>query len=168
MGLRILPYDLDRAVNYVAEQIGVNPDDLNRLIAFESGWDPQAKNPYSSARGLLQFIDDTARDLGYRDSLDLVTKNPTRTDQLLGPVLQYLSRYIPYENPQSLYLAVFYPPARTWAPDREFPDTVQAVNPGIRTVRNYIEKVEGKVNWGGMAIVAAAALVGVGIYLFFS
>jgi hypothetical protein len=168
MAVRILPYDVDVALHQVAGSLGIEPDDLNKLIDFESRWDPQAKNPYSSARGLLQFIDSTAQSLGFKDSADLVTKNPTRVDQLLGPVLDYLARYKPFDNTQALYMSVFYPSARNWAPDREFPDTVQNVSPGIRTVQNYVDKVEGKPNWRGLAVVAAAAFLGIGIYLFFS
>ncbi|WGW12757.1 tape measure protein [Saxibacter everestensis] len=35
---------------------GVNWDDLNYIVSRESGWNPRAKNPRSSAAGLPQFI----------------------------------------------------------------------------------------------------------------
>jgi hypothetical protein len=39
-------------------------DAIATLISFESGFKPDAKNPGSSASGLIQFLDSTARDLG--------------------------------------------------------------------------------------------------------
>jgi soluble lytic murein transglycosylase-like protein len=46
-------------VNGIANRLGVSYNDLLRLIEFESGFKPDAKNPYSSARGLIQFTDAT-------------------------------------------------------------------------------------------------------------
>jgi len=123
---------------------GARPDDLNALIAFESNFDPWAKNPLSSARGLLQFTNMTARELGYKDSADLVEKNPDFSSQIQNAVIPYLKKYAPFPNQQSLYLSVFYPAARTWQPDAIFPASVQAVNPGIRTVQDYINKVNSR------------------------
>lgn len=128
----------------VASRLQVDPSHLYRLINFESGWNPKAKNPYSSARGLIQFIDSTARELGYENSLDLVEKNPTVEEQLAGPVYQYLKKYAPFPNEQSLYMAVFYPVARRWSLGTEFPEHVKKVNPGIEVVGDYVEKVRNK------------------------
>jgi len=127
----------------VSESLNVNPKWLWSLIQFESKWNPQAKNPNSSARGLIQFIDSTAQSLGYKNSLDLVTKNPTAEQQLFFPVYQYLSQFAPFPTEQSLYLSVFYPAARNWALHKEFPKNVQAVNTGIVTVNDYINRVRG-------------------------
>jgi len=38
-------------------------------------------------------------------------------------------------------MAVFYPVARTWPLDKEFPSIVQQKNPGIVTVEDYMNKV---------------------------
>ena len=130
------------ALEDVAADLGTKPKWLWQLISFESGWDPQVKNPGSSARGLIQFMNSTARELGYLDSAGLVRSNPTREKQLRGPVLDYLRRYAPYGTEQSLYMAVFYPAARHWDQEREFPPEVQEANPGIRTVRDYVEHVQ--------------------------
>lgn len=138
----ITPADLI-ALNDVAIRLNVTYADLFSLIMFESGFNPQAKNPRSSARGLIQFIDSTARSLGYTDSLDLVTKNPTIQQQL--PLVEaYLKQYAPFNDKQDLYLSVFYPKYRRVDPGTVFPDTVQAANPGITTVRDYIDLVDGK------------------------
>lgn len=129
------------ALNDVAAQVGTTPAILYRLIDFESAWDPAAKNPNSSARGLIQFIDGTAEWLGYQDSADLVNKHPTIEDQLRGPVSEYLGRYGPYDSEYKLFMAVFYPAARTWPPDQQFPEWVTAANPGIRTPADYVNLV---------------------------
>lgn len=138
---------------------------LVNLIRFETAgtFDPKIKNPGSSARGLIQFMDATAKDLGYADSLDLVERNPTVSGQLLGPVREYLDRYRPFPTEQSLYMSVFYPRARDWPLDAEFPAWVRNANPGIRTVRDYVDKVRrsgGSV--GGLmlaAFIVAAATI---------
>lgn len=128
-------------ITAAALEIGTRPDDLNALINFESKYNPTAKNPLSSARGLLQFTNTTARELGFSDSTDLINKNPTFTSQIKNAVIPYLKRKAPFPTQQSLYMSVFYPAARTWSANSIFPANVQAVNPGIRTVQDYINKV---------------------------
>lgn len=130
----------------VAKSLEVNPDWLYNLIDFESGFNPKAKNPYSSAKGLIQFTDATAQSLGYTNSQELIDKNPDISSQLLFPVLQYLLRYKPFPTEQSLYLAVFYPKYRYSDPGTEFPDSIKAVNPGINSVQDYINLVKKKEN----------------------
>ncbi len=125
----------------IASKLGIPPLKLQNLIEFESKWNPSAKNPYSSARGLIQFTNRTAQGMGYEDSLDLVNKNPTIEQQLKNPVYKYLKKYKPFKGDQSLFMAVFYPKARNWHQDKEFPEYVQKVNPGIKTPRDYIKKV---------------------------
>lgn len=137
----------EKALQYVADKIGVPKKKLWGLIQFESSWNPSAKNPYSSARGLIQFVNKTARGMGYRSSYDLVLKNPTIEDQLYDPVLKYFMQYIPYKNDQSLFMAVFYPKARFWPELKEFPAWVLKVNKGIRTPLDYMNYVYKKLNW---------------------
>lgn len=36
------------------------------IVARESSYNPKAKNPNSSARGLFQFLDDTRKDFGWQ------------------------------------------------------------------------------------------------------
>jgi len=126
----------------IAMQLQVDTDDLFKLIKFESKWNPQAKNPFSSARGLIQFTDSTARALGFENSLDLVNKNPTISDQL--PIVKrYLDQFKPFANKQELYLSVFYPKWRKFKPSTPFPASVIRVNPGINVIADYVNKVEG-------------------------
>lgn len=141
----------------IADNLGVNYLDLYRLIKFESGWNPQAKNPQSSARGLIQFTDNTARSLGLMDSLDLVSHYPTITDQL--PLVErYLLKFKPFPTKQSLYMSVFYPAARKWDKNKRFPDSIITANPGVYTPEDYAAKVEGrKVERGGVLLLIIAA-----------
>lgn len=155
-----------KALQEVSASLGIDPNDLYKLIDFESKWNPQAKNPYSSARGLIQFTDKTAQSLGYKDSLDLVTKNNSIESQLYFPVLQYLSQFKPFPTKQSLYLSVFYPKARTWSLNTEFPDTVKKVNPGIVTVADYINKIDKRTVAGFSG--GLLSLMVLGLLLLFS
>jgi len=149
----------------VSASLGVQPQWLYNLIRFESGWNPLSKSgmPYNKAkvdkglenpkfaRGLIQFIDSTAIDLGYKSADDLVDRNPDVSSQLFFPVKQYLEKYKPFPTEQSFYLSVFYPAARSWNPNQFFPDSVLAANPGINTPGDYVRKVRGKINGIGIA-----------------
>ena len=155
---------VNKALQEVSASLGVTADDLKNLINFETAgtWNPQIKNPYSSARGLLQFTDKTAQSLGYKDSLDLVTKNNSIESQLYFPVLKYLSQFKPFPTKQSLYMSVFYPKYRNVDPFTHFPDTVKKVNPGIKTVQDYINKIEGKKS--NVVSAGLLSLLAIGIY----
>ena len=48
----------------VAKRIGCDPNDLMAVMNAESGLNPSAKNKGSSASGLIQFIESTAKSLG--------------------------------------------------------------------------------------------------------
>jgi len=130
-----------KALEDIARKLGSTPRRLALLINFESSWNPTIKNPRSSARGLIQFMDKTAKRMGYRGSLDLVQQHPTIQSQLRGPVYDYLRPMAPFPTDQSLFMAVFYPKARTWLPGRQFPENVKRVNPGIKTPADYVRKV---------------------------
>lgn len=161
-----LEVKIAKALQEVSASLGIDPNDLYNLIKFESNWNPQAKNPNSSARGLIQFTDKTAQSLGYKDSLDLVTKNKSIESQLYFPVLQYLSKFKPFPTKQSLYMSVFYPVARNWPLNKEFPDTVKKANPGIVTVADYINKIDKKAVAGISG--GLLTLMVLGLIFFFS
>lgn len=130
-----------RALDQTAARLGVGSNKLKALIQFESRFNPTIKNPYSSARGLIQFVDSTARRLGYNSSADLVSKHPTVRSQLEGPVYAYLKQFKPFPTDQSLFMSVFYPKARLWPAGKQFSKAIQKVNPGIRTPGDYTKKV---------------------------
>lgn len=143
----------EKALKEVAGRLGVHRDWLFNLIKFESGWNPKAQNPRSSAAGLIQIVSARAREQGYRDSLDMIKQNPSIEKQLRGPVYEYLKGFKPFPTAQSLYMAVFYPAARFWDPNKFFPATVgqgskqvpwSFLNPGIYTPAHYVARVEGR------------------------
>jgi hypothetical protein len=124
----------------VSNSVGIHPSWLANVVNFESGGNPQARNPYSSATGLIQFIKSTASRLG------------TSVDALYGmsgtEQMAYVERYFaPYKgrlsSQEDVYMAVFYPKA-IGNPDYRFPASVLAVNPGIYTPRDYAEKANRK------------------------
>lgn len=125
----------------VSSALGIPSDWLYQLIDFESKWNPAAVNPYSAARGLIQWTNTTARGMGYASALDLVNKSPDRISQLIGPVFEYLKPYRPFPTQQSLAMAVFYPKYRSVPADTAFPVNVLAQNPGIKTPADYMKKV---------------------------
>lgn len=149
-------------IGQAAARIGADPVALHNLISFETNnsFSPLIKNPTSSARGLIQFTDDTARSLGYSDSADLVLKNNTFSAQLAGPVVSYLSRYMPFETRQELYMAVFYPAAKDWPLSRPFPEWVTRANPGIKKVGDYVSLVEGRPKYYYYGIPILALIIG--------
>lgn len=121
-------------IERVSGQLNIHPSWLANVINFESGGNPQARNPYSSATGLIQFIPSTASRLG------------TSTDALYGMTgrqqMAYVERYFSsyagkLRSQEDVYMAVFYPKA-IGNPDYPFPASVTAVNPGIYTPRDYV------------------------------
>ena len=151
------------ALTTAAAALSIPREWLFGLIKTESGWNPAAKNPYGSARGLIQWVDSTAKELGYSSSLDLVTKHPTREAQLLGPVVAYLKKWLPITSPEALAAVNFYPKNRNNL-DAILPDAVQKANPGIRTVRDYYAKYMAK---NVPAVAAGGAVLLLGVAAFF-
>lgn len=52
------------------EAFGVSPAWLDRVAKLESNYNPQAKNPYSSASGLFQFTKGTGKQYGLTNPFD--------------------------------------------------------------------------------------------------
>lgn len=57
-----------RGVAGIAKRLGVDPAWLLNVMAFESGFNAKAANPNSSGRGLIQFMNPTARGMGFKSS----------------------------------------------------------------------------------------------------
>lgn len=159
--------DKQTALETVSSSLGIPSKWLDDLIKFESAWNPAAKNPISGAQGLIQFTNTTAQVMGYKDAGDLVSKFPDSAAQLMGPVYVYLSKYKPFPTAQSLYMAVFYPAARNWSPETAFSSAIQALNPGIKTVADYIKKVEKADTGIKIAVVLMSAVAAYFIYTHF-
>lgn len=153
-------------LNAVADTLKMNPAWLYNVIMMESAWNPSAYNK-SGAVGLIQFIPKTLKDFKLL-SIELsamipdgdkpvpenvkqmvrkefLAKYPDVQSQLEGPVLKYFSRYKSYPTEQSVYMTVFYPSYRNAPVSQTFSPLVQSQNPGIKTVGDYIAKVQSRV-----------------------
>lgn len=154
-----------RKIQEIADRLGVPDTWLDALINFETAgtYDPHIKNPHSSARGLVQITDARAREIGYADSLDAVTKNADFDSQMENVVYPTLKQYYPYANKQEFMMSIFYPAYRHVPPDTQFPPHVQAVNPGISTVQDYMDFVNRRIVEANLRIrkLAPALLIAV-------
>lgn len=70
-GLQPGPTKLRAAIKRAGEAHGVDPGVLSVIATIESGGDPNAQNPTSSAGGAFQFIDSTADQYGLVDRFDV-------------------------------------------------------------------------------------------------
>lgn len=64
------PPQIAQIINEAATRHGVDPAALTMIAQMESGFDPSAQNPNSSASGLFQFINSTAQQYGLQNPLD--------------------------------------------------------------------------------------------------
>lgn len=62
---------LNQAIETAASKHGVDAATLKTIAQIESGGNPRAKNPRSSAGGPFQFIDSTAKAMGLADRFDI-------------------------------------------------------------------------------------------------
>jgi len=92
----------------LCKPLGIEPDYLMAVMAWESRFDPKAKNPKSTATGLVQFVEDTAHEL---NTTTAALANMTGLDQL-DYVFGY---YYPYKGQlktiDDVYIRVFDPGA---------------------------------------------------------
>ncbi|EJF98496.1 hypothetical protein MEI_00504 [Bartonella vinsonii subsp. arupensis Pm136co] len=61
---------IEQAIREAASRYGLPESYLYRVAQIESGGNPNARNPRSSAGGLYQFIDSTAKQYGLQDRFD--------------------------------------------------------------------------------------------------
>lgn len=74
----------------VADRLGIDHTDLMKVIGFESkGFDAQARNPGSSASGLIQFMEKTAPELG----TDIESIRQMSGNEQLKYVEEYLKQH---------------------------------------------------------------------------
>lgn len=69
MGFSFTP-DIDQTIVAAANRYGIDPNAMRAIAHIESRGNPRAQNPRSSAGGLYQFIDATARDYGLKNRFD--------------------------------------------------------------------------------------------------
>lgn len=95
-----------KALVGVATRLGTNPDFLVTAMKFESGLNPKAINATSGASGLIQFMPQTAINLG--TTIDAIRKMNI-TQQLV-----YVEKYFSGHKGQlktlkDVYAVIFYP-----------------------------------------------------------
>ena len=98
-----------KALGLAASNHGVNPDILASITKIESGFNPKAKNPLSSARGLGQFINSTAKQYGLKnDGTDSVQAQSEALARLTKDNITTLQQRLKREPaPGEIYLAHF-------------------------------------------------------------
>lgn len=154
----------EAALRDAAVSLGMPRDWLFNVISLESAWRADAYNP-SGAVGLIQFMPATLKGMGLLSpsvssmiptdgpvpegvkrlvKTEFLAKYPDAIAQLNGPVRQYFKPMKPFPTEQSVYMAVFYPKFRSASLTQTFPANVQAQNPGIDTVGDYVALVQKK------------------------
>jgi len=106
-----IPYNKTAFANKVvevAQLLGINPDWLMLVMYFESRLDPSKKNPGSSATGLIQFLEATAKKLGTTTAKLAAMSNVEQLDFVYRYLYRYKSKL---KTVQDVYFAVFYPKA---------------------------------------------------------
>lgn len=94
----------------ISAKLGINPNWLMAIIDWESAhtFSPSVQHPTSKATGLIQFMPDTARELG--TTVERLA-NMSAVEQL-DYVYKYYVRYRSLLNSYTdLYLTTFYPAA---------------------------------------------------------
>lgn len=98
------------SVMAISKKLGIDPNWLMAAMDLETGgtFSPSVQNPLSSATGLIQFIESTAKGLGTSTA---ALKQMNNVDQL-----QYVYKYLlPYASRiksfVDLYLTIFFPVA---------------------------------------------------------
>ena len=124
----------------VSANLGIDAAWLANAINFESGGNPQARNKYTNATGVIQFMPSTATRLGTTvDALYAMSGS-----QQMAYVEKYFQPYKGKLRSQAdVYMAIFYP-AYIGQPDKQFPASVSAVNPGIFTPNDYVKMANAR------------------------
>lgn len=120
----------------MAASLGVDPNFLTPVMANESGFNAQARNPMSNAIGLIQFMPSTARALG-TSTEELASMTD---EEQLPYVAAYLRPYAPrIASAGDAYMAVFMP--RYVGSD---PGLTIASSPAATYTQNRVFDREGK------------------------
>lgn len=137
-------------VTEAAKVIGTNTSWLDAIIRFESNYDPLAINKLDpEAKGLIQFRDEAAQDLGFKDSADLITKLPDFKTQMQGAVIPYflmrIRQYGPLDTFQRFAMSVFNPAYMNVPPDTLVSAKIHQINPSVFTVKDYLDLVSKRM-----------------------
>lgn len=126
------------ATKEVGNRLGTDYRWLLNIMNSESRLNPHAANPTSSARGLIQFMNTTARGMGLSSSDDFLKMSAI---QQLPYVEKYFSPYRGRLNSMYDVTAAVFLPAFIGRPDEYIGDKFSKANGGIRTIRDYGNKL---------------------------
>jgi hypothetical protein len=128
---------VEKEINSICADLGIkNADWLSIVINRESNWNPAIKAKTSTATGLIQFLEATAKSLG-----TTTAKLKTMTvSQQLPYVREYLARMIRQlgkpKNLFQLYLLVHYPAGSK----KGLTETIYASPSNAYTANKYLDK----------------------------
>ncbi len=113
----------------IAAKLDTVPNNLMIVMNNESAgtFSPSIKNPTSTATGLIQFMEDTAKGMGTSTQALAKMSNVQQLDY----VYKYLAKYKDkYKDASDLYLAVFFPLALYQKDENwQFPQWAVKANP---------------------------------------
>lgn len=147
MTRHVVTQEEKNAIINFAKRIGMSPEIVTKLIHFETArtMSPSIGNSIQ-ARGLFQFTNGTAKGLGYRDSLDLITKNPTYESQMNVAYKMY-KPYLPFKSEYEFCMANFLPIGIHKDPNSLLKDVYPQgakANPGIIRLSDYVRNVKNQ------------------------
>lgn len=134
----------------VARSVGAVPTDLANLVHFESRFDPTSRGPSDPAAiGLVQFTPSSAASIG--TSVEIL-RRMSAVEQIpfVKRYLDSIRRGRQLDTPHRLYMAVFFPEAIEWDPNRPFPEDLVRKNTyesngeivSIRCPADYARRLE--------------------------
>lgn len=117
------PIELRAKISNICDSLEIDEKHLYKVIYYESQGNPKARNPFSRATGLIQFVPSTAIKLG--TNIDELYKMSSY-DQL-----DYVYKYLENRNKEKkftntyndLHLSIFYPNSRGKRGDYIIADT---------------------------------------------
>lgn len=144
---KVLPDDFLDSVLWVQDTIGLSARNLLACMAFETGgtFDPSEQNPGSSATGLIQFMEATARRLG------TTTKKLEQMSQVqqMNYVFKYFREFgddLHKWDYCDIYMAILYPAAI--GKPSSYPVFVQGKGPNYAPNRGLDANRDGTVTKG--------------------
>lgn len=100
--------EFTQKVNSISAQLGIKPDWLIAVMAFESSIDHRKVNKLSGATGLIQFMPSTAKSLGTSTEALRAMSNVQQLDYVYKYLAPYKGKMKAFTD---VYLTVFYPAA---------------------------------------------------------
>lgn len=116
----------------VAAKFGLPFDWVHKVTLLESGYNAAAKNKYSTATGIWQWIARTANSLGYTTQSIAVMDFQKQANTILPAYIK--ANLKAFKNARTFidfYLVVFYPVASNKPDYYKFPSSVVRSNPYI-------------------------------------